>query len=158
MISIRKGTEKDVASLLKLIKELAVYEKAGDQVVVTEQQLIADGFGEEKIFDFFVATEIGKVIGIALYYTKYSTWEGKCIYLEDIIVTQSARQKGVGSKLFEAVIKVAKEKKVRRMEWQVLNWNEPAIKFYKKYHAILDDEWINGKLDFEKLQNFKSFK
>ena len=90
-----------------------------------------------------------EILGIALYYTKYSTWKGKCIYLEDIVVSQQHRQKGVGSKLFDAVLEVAKNKKVKRMEWQVLDWNEPAIKFYKKYNAILDEEWINGKFEFK---------
>jgi GNAT superfamily N-acetyltransferase len=136
MIFIRKGTKKDISSLLNLIKELAEYEKEPDEVVVTEDQLLEDGFGKTKIFDFYVATEIGKVVGFALYYTKYSTWKGKCIYLEDLIVTKEYRGQGIGKQLFEEVLKVAKAKKTHRFEWQVLNWNEPAINFYKSTMQI----------------------
>jgi len=157
MILIRKGTEKDIPALLKLIKELAHYEKEPDEVVVTEKQLLQDGFGSDKIFDFFVATDIGKVIGIALYYTKFSTWKGKCIYLEDIIVSKEMRGQGIGKKLFNEVIKISKAKKVKRMEWQVLEWNEPAVEFYKKYNAELDPTWLNGELNYEKLQQFNEF-
>ena len=107
------------------------------------------------MYHFYVAEENGLITGIALYYFKYSTWKGKCIFLEDIIVTESQRGKGTGAKLFEQVIEAAKEMKVRRLEWQVLNWNEPAINFYKKYNANLDPEWINGKLVFDQIQNFE---
>jgi len=146
---VRKGTKKDIPALLALITELAIYEKAPNEVVVTKEILLSDGFGKDKIFDFFVYETKNGILGIALYYTKYSTWKGKCIYLEDIVVSQQHRQKGVGSKLFDAVLEVAKNKKVKRMEWPVLDWNEPAIKFYKKYNAILDEEWINGKFEFK---------
>jgi GNAT superfamily N-acetyltransferase len=154
-IKILKGEPKHIKDVLRLIKELATYEKAPNEVVVTEEMLREDSFGTEKIVDFFVAELENEIIGMALYYTKYSTWKGKCIFLEDIIVTESKRKYGVGSMLFEKVIEVAKNKKVQRMEWQVLDWNTPAIQFYKKYNAILDDEWINGKLNFDQLQNFK---
>jgi GNAT superfamily N-acetyltransferase len=93
-----------------------------------------------------------EIIGLALYYYKYSTWKGKCIFLEDIIITESERKNGYGKLLFNEVVKVAKIEGVERMEWQVLNWNTPAIQFYKKYNAVLDDEWINGKLIKDQLQ------
>lgn len=145
-ISIRRGTELDIAAALGLVKELAAYEKAPDEVEVSVAEMKNWGFGKNKVFDFFVAEENKTIIGIALYYYKYSTWKGKCIFLEDIIVTESQRGKGVGKLLFDEIVKVAKAEKVRRLEWQVLEWNEPAINFYKKYNAVLDGEWINCKL------------
>lgn len=151
---IRKGIKEDVPAVLALIKELAGYEKAPDEVAVTEEELKADGFESDSIFGLFVAETSGKVVGMALYYVKYSTWKGRCIFLEDIIVNSAYRGKGIGRKLFEEVVKVSKEAGVRRLEWQVLNWNEPAIRFYKKYKAALDEEWINGKLVYEQIQNF----
>lgn len=149
---IRKGTTGDIHELLRLIKELATYEKAPDEVIVTEEILLEDGFGPNKIFDFFVAEYQKKVIGIALYYTKYSTWKGKCIFLEDIIVTEEMRCKGIGLLLFNEVKKIAKKKNVPRLEWQVLEWNRPAINFYKKQNSYLDPEWVNCKLTQEQLQ------
>ena len=146
MIHIRKGTEYDIEQALSLIKELAIYEKAPDEVEVTPNEMRAWGFGSNKIFDFFVAEENDVIIGMALYYFKYSTWKGKCLFLEDIIVTETQRGKGIGKLLFDKIIEVSKETNVRRMEWQVLDWNTPAINFYKKYAATLDGEWINGKL------------
>lgn len=111
------------------------------------------GFGPDKQFDFFVADEQGIITGIALYYYKYSTWKGKCLFLEDIIVTESRRGHGIGRLLFDAVVRIAKTEKVKRMEWQVLNWNAPAISFYQQYKAQLDDEWINCKLTGEQLRH-----
>lgn len=145
-IVIRRGTEFDISEALGLVKELAAYEKAPDEVEVSVEEMKNWGFGKNKVFDFFVAEENGIIIGIALYYYKYSTWKGKCMFLEDIIVTESQRGKGIGKLLFDEIVKVAKAEKVRRLEWQVLEWNEPAINFYKKYNALLDDEWINCKL------------
>lgn len=144
---VRTGVKADLPQLLNLIKELAVYEKAENEVIVTLNDLEKDGFGEHKIFDFFVAESEGKITGIALYYTKYSTWKGKCIFLEDIIVSESARGKGIGKLLFEAVVKAAKEKNAKRVEWQVLDWNEPAIKFYQRYDAQFLKEWLSCRLD-----------
>lgn len=145
-IVIRRGTESDISAALGLVKELAAYEKAPDEVEVSVEEMKNWGFGKNKVFDFFVAEENGIIIGIALYYYKYSTWKGKCMFLEDIIVTESQRGKGIGKLLFDEIVKVAKTEKVSRLEWQVLEWNEPAIKFYKKYNAVLDEEWINCKL------------
>lgn len=145
-IKIRVGVKSDLPNILKLIKELAEYEKAPNEVEVTIPEMEDWGFGPDKVFDFFVAEQEGVIIGLALYYYKYSTWKGKCLFLEDIIVTEKMRGHGIGKLLFDEIVKVAKQKKVRRLEWQVLDWNEPAIKFYKKYNATLDPEWLNGKL------------
>lgn len=149
---IRKGDKKDLSHVLGLIKELAIYEKAPNEVEVTVAQMEEWGFGKDKQFDFFVAEKDGKIVGLALYYYKYSTWKGKCLFLEDIIVTESERKHGFGKLLFDAVAQVAKKDKVKRMEWQVLEWNEPAIKFYKKTPTVFDNEWVNCKLTYEELQ------
>lgn len=151
-ISIRKGIINDIPQTLNLVKELAIYEKAPHDVEVTIEEMTEWGFGKDKQFDFFVAEENNAIIGIALYYYKYSTWKGKCLFLEDIIVTEVYRGRGIGKLLFEEVIKVAKAENVRRMEWQVLDWNTPAITFYEKYKAVLDGEWINCKLTNHQLE------
>jgi GNAT superfamily N-acetyltransferase len=145
-LKIRQGKEKDVPAILMLIKELAEYEKALDEVEITEEELLRDGFGQMPLYEFIVAELSGEVVGMALYYFKYSTWKGKALYLEDIIVKEKYRRKGIGEELFKAVIKRAGDENVRRMDWQVLEWNAPAIRFYKKFQANLDGEWINGKL------------
>ncbi|MCW3075882.1 MAG: N-acetyltransferase [Bacteroidetes bacterium] len=154
-MNIRKGVEADLSQVLYLIKELAHYEKAPDEVEVTHEEMHNWGFGKDKIYEFFVLEKETKIIGMALYYYKYSTWKGKCLFLEDIIVTESERGAGYGKLLFNEVAKVAKYEKVRRMEWQVLEWNTPAISFYKKYDSVIDPEWMNCKLTFEQLQNFE---
>jgi len=148
-IVIREGTRKDVGELLSLIRELAVYEKAEKEVVITEETLLRDGFGEHPLYAFFVAEVDGRIGGIALYYYCYSTWKGKYLYLEDLVVREPVRRLGIGSKLFERVVQEAREAGVKRMGWQVLDWNDPAIRFYKKYGADLNNEWINGRLYFE---------
>lgn len=153
-ITLRKGETKDVKALLTKIKALAEYEKAPEQVEVTEEELLRDGFGPNKIYDFFVAENDTTIVGIALYYFKYSTWKGKALYLEDIIVDDNMRRYGIGKMLFTEVCRVAHNEKCRRMDWQVLEWNEPAIQFYKKMGAKLDPEWVNGQLfkaDLEKM-------
>lgn len=156
--SIRKGVQRDLPQVLGLIKELAEYEKAPLEVTVSVADMERDGFGEHPIFQFFVAETEGKVVGISLYYIKYSTWKGKCVFLEDIIVTEAYRKFGIGKKLFDEVVKVAKEMKVKRLEWQVLEWNEPAIQFYKKLNSHFDSEWINCKLTDKEINayNFES--
>lgn len=153
MITIRKGLPSDIKYTLELVKELAAYEKAPHEVEVTVEEMTTWGFGEDKQFDFFVAEQHNTIVGMALYYYKYSTWKGKCLFLEDIVVTQSLRGKGIGKLLFEEVAKIAKQENVRRMEWQVLEWNEPAIHFYKKYNAVFDGEWINCKLTKTELES-----
>jgi GNAT superfamily N-acetyltransferase len=153
-IKIRRGKEADLPQVLDLVKELAAYEKAPDEVEVTVEEMQNWGFGKDKVFEFFLAEHGSKIIGIALYYYKYSTWKGKCLFLEDIIITEKYRRFGLGSRLFREVALVAKQQQVRRMEWQVLDWNESALDFYKKYQAHLDGEWVNGKLVYTQLQAF----
>lgn len=153
-INITEGRPEDVPELLACIKELAAYEKAADQVAVNEQELIRDGFGTNALYHFLVARRGNQVAGIALWYFKYSTWKGKALFLEDIIVKEKYRRLGIGKKLFVAVCQKAHAEKCRRMDWQVLDWNEPAIAFYRKFGAHLNNEWLNGQLftpDLEKI-------
>jgi GNAT superfamily N-acetyltransferase len=152
---IRKGSKKDVPDVLKLVKELAAYEKAPDEVVLTGEQLEEDAFGNAPVCSFFVAQEGEKIVGMALYYIKYSTWKGKCVFLEDIIVTESYRKCGIGKLLFDEVVRVAKGMKVKRLEWQVLEWNTPAIRFYEKLNSHFDKEWINCKLTDREIEHYK---
>ena len=147
-ILIRKAEKKDCPRLLELIHELAVYEKAPHEVTVSIAHFEESGFGENPVWWAFVAEVNGKVEGFALYYIRYSTWKGQCMYLEDLLVTEQMRGKGLGKLLFEKVIEETKSRNFKRMVWQVLDWNEPAINFYKKYNATLDPEWMNGILDF----------
>lgn len=145
-IIIRKGTAADVAEAHRLIKELASYEKAEHEVVTTPESMLADGFGDDPLFEFFVAEHEDQIVGLALYYFRYSTWKGRCLYLEDLVVQADQRGKGIGKKLIDALIVVARESNSQRILWEVLNWNEPAIKFYERLNATFDDEWINCKL------------
>lgn len=145
---IRKAEKKDCVRLLELIQELADYEKAPQEVTVTLEHFEESGFGEKPVWWAFVAEMNGKVEGFALYYIRYSTWKGQCLYLEDFLVTEKLRGQGAGKLLFDRVIEEAKERGYNRMVWQVLDWNEPAINFYKKYNATLDPEWVNGTLYF----------
>ncbi|CAD5246349.1 MULTISPECIES: GNAT family N-acetyltransferase [unclassified Imperialibacter] len=147
-IKIREGQIEDLAQALELVKELAEYEKALDQVNNSVEQMAVDGFGEHPVFGFFVAEKGATIVGIALYYYRYSTWKGKRIYLEDIVVTQSERGSGIGKQLFDATIQKGKDASCTGMMWQVLDWNEPAINFYKKYGTRFDDGWLNCHLDF----------
>ncbi|MEM9297773.1 MAG: GNAT family N-acetyltransferase [Bacteroidota bacterium] len=147
-MTIRKGVKQDLPRVLELIKELAEYEKGLHKVSNTVEMMEEDGFGDHPIFDFFVAEE-KDIVGISLYYYRYSTWKGKRLYLEDIIVTESERGKGIGKHLFDATIEYGKANNCTGMVWQVLDWNEPAINFYQKYYqADLDDEWINCSIDW----------
>jgi GNAT superfamily N-acetyltransferase len=153
-IIIRQGLKADLPQVLNLIKELAAYEKAPAEVAVTLEEMERDGFGEHPIFRYFVAETEDKIVGLSLYYIKYSTWKGKCVFLEDIIVTESFRKSGIGKKLFDKVVEVAKQMKVRRMEWQVLEWNEPAIKFYEKLNSHFNAEWVNCKLTEKQINEY----
>ena len=168
-ISIRRAVKEDCPRLLELITELAIYEKAPDDVTVTLEHFTESGFGENPVWWAFVATspltplhnaergtspsppDDGRaaetILGFALYYIRYSTWKGQAMYLEDIIVTESMRGKKIGKLLFDKLIEEAKEKKFNRIIWQVLDWNEPAINFYKKYNAEFDAEWLNCRID-----------
>jgi len=147
-IMVRQGKKEDLPAVLELVKELASYEKALHEVSNTVAQMELDGFGEKPIFDFFVAEDEGEIVGTSIYYYRYSTWKGKRLYLEDIVVTQSKRGLGFGKALFEATVEKAKATQCTGMMWQVLDWNEPAINFYKKYKAGFDGEWINCNLSF----------
>jgi len=142
-ITIRKAGKDDCPRLLELVTELAVYEKAPQEVTVTLEHFIDSGFGPNPVWWAFVADVDGRVEGFALYYIRYSTWKGQRMYLEDILVTEKMRGMGLGKLLFERLIEEAKEKKLGGIIWQVLDWNEPAINFYKKYQAHFDGEWIN---------------
>jgi GNAT superfamily N-acetyltransferase len=153
--TIRKAVKADAVDILRLVKELATYEKAPDAVEVTLEEMEADGFGPHAIYSAFVAEMDGGIVGMALYYTKYSTWKGKAIYLDDIIVNEKYRRYGIGGKLFEEVIKVCKEMGVRKIDWQVLDWNEPAIQFYKKYSTVFTNEWVNCTLYERELGQIK---
>jgi len=142
-ITIRRAVREDCPRLLELITELAIYEKAPNDVTVTPEHFAESGFGEHPVWWAFVAEENGVIHGFALYYIRYSTWKGQAMYLEDIIVTEAMRGQKIGKLLFERLIEEAREKKFNRIIWQVLKWNEPAINFYKKYNAELDGEWFN---------------
>jgi GNAT superfamily N-acetyltransferase len=148
-IEIRAVIKTDVQQLLGLIKELAKFERAPNEVTNTEEQMLKDGFSDDKIFDAFVAEIDGQIIGAAIVYYRYSTWKGRCLYLEDLIVTEAFRGKGAGKMLFEKCIEYGKQKNCKLMCWQVLDWNTPALDFYKKYNATLDGEWINGILKLD---------
>ena len=153
-LTIRKGKIEDLPTVLALIIELAIYEKAPHEVTNTLAKLEADGFGPNPVYGLIVAEEVGKIVGIAIHYLRYSTWKGRMLYLEDIVVTESHRGKGIGHALFEACMHYTAEMKYAGMVWQVLDWNEPAIRFYEKYHARLDPEWMNGTLTRQQIDHF----
>lgn len=155
-INIRTAKKEDCARLLELVNELAVYERAPQEVTVTLEEFIDAGFGEHKVWDAFIAEENGFIAGFAIYYTRYSTWKGRRLYLEDFIVTEAYRGKGIGKLLFEAVIKDAHEKNFNGMTWQVLDWNQPAINFYNKYDAQLEPGWLNVSFSKEKVAGLQN--
>ena len=155
---IRKGTATDMKSVLGLIQELADFEKEPDAVVITEEDLIRDGFGTNPLFHVFVAEEESEpkeIVGIALYYYRYSTWKGKTIHLEDLVVKQSKRSSGIGYALYTEIIKQGKKDGVRRIEWAVLDWNTPAIEFYKKTGAKVLDDWRVAQMDEKGIAEFR---
>ncbi|MEQ9425319.1 MAG: GNAT family N-acetyltransferase [Cyclobacteriaceae bacterium] len=148
MFTIRKGKREDVPQVFELLRELTEYENGLDQLKNTAENLAQDGFGENPLYGLLVAEKDNRIVGYSLYYFRYSTWKGKRLYLEDLLVTEPERGSGVGKELFEKTLEIAKSTNCTGMMWQVLNWNEPAINFYKKAGAELDDEWINCHLDF----------
>ena len=146
-INIRRAVKRDCERLMELVNELAVYERAPDQVTVTMEHFIESGFGTHPVWWAFVAEVDGNIEGFALYYIRYSTWKGQRLYLEDLIVTEKMRGKGLGKLLFERLLEEMKEKNFSGMVWQVLDWNEPGINFYKKYNASFDGSWINCSVE-----------
>lgn len=155
-MNIRKGVKEDMPAVLELIKELATFENEPDAVVVTANDLVRDGFGTNPLFNTFVAEDNGKIIGMALFYFRYSTWKGRTIHLEDLIVTESRRCNGVGSMLYKEVFKFAKEQGVKRVEWAVLHWNTLAISFYEKSGATVFTDWRVAQMSEEGITNFTS--
>lgn len=150
-IQLRFAKKEDCPRLLELITELAVYEKAPDEVTVTLSEFEDAGFGSRPVWKAFVAEGQNGIVGFALYYTRYSTWKGCRLYLEDFIVTEEVRGQGVGKLLFDRVMKEAKDGNYNGMSWQVLDWNEPAINFYRKYAAQFESEWLNVSFSKEQL-------
>jgi len=145
-IKIRKGVKTDLPSVLKLIIELADYENAKDQVTITLDDLVEDGFSQNPCYWFLVAEKDNEIVGLSFYWIRYSTWKGKFLFLEDFVIKEKFRRQGIGSILFEETIKICKELNLNGMIWQVLDWNNPAINFYKKYHSEISSNWLNGKL------------
>lgn len=151
---IRKATKNDMPSVLELIQELATFEKEPDAVVVTVADLIRDGFSENPLFQCFVAEVDGEIIGMALFYYRFSTWKGKTIHLEDLIVKESKRGTGAGFALYKEIIKQGKAENVRRIEWNVLDWNTPAIDFYEKSGAKVLGDWRVVHMDDKGIEQF----
>ena len=147
--TIRQAVKEDCSRLMELVRELAVYEKAPEEVTVSLDHFIESGFGNKPVWWALVVEEDGRIEGFALYYVRYSTWKGQRMYLEDLIVTEKMRGKGLGKLLFDRLIDEAKEKKFSGVVWQVLDWNEPAINFYKKYNARFDGGWMNCAIDLD---------
>jgi GNAT superfamily N-acetyltransferase len=148
--------KEDLPEVLEMIRELAVYERAPNEVTVTLEELENEGFGDRPMFEIVLAEVNGQVAGMAFYYPRYSTWKGRCMYLEDFIVKENMRGKGIGKALFDHVVKISLAFGAKRLEWQVLEWNEPAIRFYESVGAQLDGEWLNGRMTDEMLKKYRS--
>ncbi|MDR2804313.1 MAG: GNAT family N-acetyltransferase [Dysgonamonadaceae bacterium] len=149
-IIIRKAGKSDCPRLLELVKELADYEKAPGEVTITPDEFTEGGFGENPVWWAFVAEVKGVIYGMALYYIRFSTWKGKQIYLEDLYVSEAMRGNGIGARLFDQLIREAQEKKFNSIVWQALEWNEPALHFYKKYSALFDSCWVNCRMEIRR--------
>ncbi len=153
-ILVRKSKPEDMPSVLELIKELAVFEKAPDAVEVTVAILIEEGFGETPLFTCFVAEVDQEIVGMALIYYRFSTWKGRSIHLEDLIVKDKMRGNGIGKELYTKVMEYAYEKKVKRIEWAVLNWNEGAIRFYERTGAVIMKDWYVTHMEEAGIKNY----
>lgn len=153
-IIIRKAVKEDCPLMMELVKELALYEKAPHEVTVSLEEMQEAGFGPSPVWWAFVAEADSKLIGLSLYYIRYSTWKGKRLYLEDIIVSEAYRGQGTGKLLFDATAREARELRMNGMTWQVLDWNQPAINFYNRYHAEIEKGWLNASLSKTQLSNF----
>ena len=153
-IALRVAQKDDCPRLIELVNELALFEKAPEEVTVSLQEFEDAGFGNNPVWKAFVAVDNDVIIGFALYYIRFSTWKGCRVYLEDFIVTEEYRGKGIGKLLFEQIIQETKELGYSGMVWQVLDWNEPAIGFYKKYEANIEEGWLNASLSKEQVSKY----
>ncbi len=153
-MNIRKGTKTDMKAVLDLIRELAIFEKEPDAVVVTVADLERDGFGDNPLFYTFVAEVENEIVGMALYYYRYSTWKGRTIHLEDLIVKEKMRGTGLGFALYTKIMEQGKADNVRRIEWNVLDWNTPAVEFYKKSGAKVLEDWDVVQMDEQGINEF----
>ncbi|HRI41627.1 MAG: GNAT family N-acetyltransferase [Bacteroidota bacterium] len=144
---IRPARAADVPAMFALVKELALFEKAPEQVTNSEADMLRDGFGEQPVFRSLVAECEGQVVGLAIFFVKYSTWKGKGLYLDDLIVTETYRGRGIGLALLKAYLEEARRSGARQVHWQVLDWNQPAIDLYKKMGASLEAEWLDCKMN-----------
>jgi GNAT superfamily N-acetyltransferase len=153
-ITLRVAQKEDCPHLIELVNELAVFEKLPQEVTVSLQEFEDAGFGNNPVWKAFVAVDNDVIIGFALYYIRFSTWKGRRVYLEDFIVTEEYRGKGIGKFLFERIIQETKELGYSGMVWQVLDWNEPAIGFYKKYEANIEEGWLNASLSKEQVSKY----
>ncbi|MDP2088499.1 MAG: GNAT family N-acetyltransferase [Flavobacteriaceae bacterium] len=153
-IVIREGKKEDMPAVLNLIQELATFEREPNAVVVTVDDLVRDGFSDYPLFQTFIAEYEGEIVGMALFYNRYSTWKGKTIHLEDLIVKESKRQFGIGKALYDTVLTYAVKEKVRRVEWVVLDWNTPAIDFYIKSGARILSDWETVQMSEENLAKY----
>ena len=155
-VVVRKATKEDMPDVLELIKELAVFEKQPNAVQINIDTLVAEGFGNQPLFTCFVSLLEGQIVGMALCYFRFSTWKGRSVHLEDLIVKESKRGQGVGMALYKRVMEYAASFNVKRVEWVVLDWNTPAIKFYEKTGATILKDWYLAQFDQEGLSNFIS--
>ena len=162
-MNIRKGNRNDMQAVLDLIQELAEFENEPDAVLVTVDDLVRDGFGPTPLFQVLVAeidddantsSEGKQIVGMALYYHRFSTWKGKTIHLEDLVVKEKMRGTGLGYALYSEILKQGKKDGVRRVEWNVLDWNTPAIEFYKKSGAKIMDGWLVVQMDEQGINDF----
>jgi GNAT superfamily N-acetyltransferase len=151
---IRKANSADMPSVLACIKELAEFEKEENAVIITVEDLISDGFSDNPAFECFVAEVEGAIVGIALFYYRYSTWKGKTIHLEDLIVKEAYRGTGIGRALYDTVMKYAHDLNLKRVEWNVLDWNTPAVKFYESTGAKILDDWKVVQITSENLASY----